>query len=123
MWIWTNVLKKLMSRALGDGAVNGYPQKLRTQRINKIRSRLDCKWCMRSMLCNERVRALRISQRGMADRSLFKRLTYSEGITLEQRIDYVLGEGFELAIVVEILLSVFCSKDWSVKRGGVSQTL
>lgn len=30
--------------------------------------------------------------------------------------------GFELAIVVEILLSALCSKDWNEKRGGDSQT-
>ena len=64
--------EKPTHRALGDGAVNGYPQKLQTQRANKVRSRHDmqydvCEVCYAvSSVC-----ALRISQRGMADRPLF----------------------------------------------------
>ena len=37
-------------------------------------------------------------------------------------IKLYIKSGFELAIVVKILLSGFYSKDWNVKRGGDSQT-
>ena len=64
--------QKLTHRALGDGAVNGYPQKLQTQRANKIRSRHDMKYdvCVVCYVVSS-VCALRISQRGMADRPMF----------------------------------------------------
>ena len=62
--------QKLTHRAVGDGAVNGYPQKLRTQRASKIRSRHDMKYDV-CVVCYavSSVRALRISQRGTTDRS------------------------------------------------------
>ena len=64
--------QKLTHRAVGDGAVNGYPQKLRTQRANKIRSRHDMKYDV-CVVCYavSSVCALRISQRGMDDRPIF----------------------------------------------------
>ena len=64
--------QKPTHRALGDGAVNGYPQKLQTQRANKIRSILDMKYDVCAVCyAVSSVCALRISQRGMADRSIF----------------------------------------------------
>ena len=36
--------QKLTHRALGDGAVNGYPQKLQTQASDNIRSRHDMQY-------------------------------------------------------------------------------
>ena len=61
-----------MHRALGDGAVNGYHQKLRTQRANKIRSIFDMQYDVCAVCyAVSSVSALRISQRGMADRSIF----------------------------------------------------
>ena len=36
--------QKLTHRALGDGAVNGYPQKLRTKASDNIRSRHDMQY-------------------------------------------------------------------------------
>ena len=62
--------QKLTHRALGDGAVNGYPQKLRTQASDNIRSRHDMKYDV-CVVCYavSSVRALRISQRGTTDRS------------------------------------------------------
>ena len=64
--------QKPTHRALGAGAVNGYPQKLQTQRANKIRSRHDMQYDV-CVVCYavSSVCALRISQRGMADRPLF----------------------------------------------------
>ena len=64
--------EKPTHRALGDGAVNGYPQKLQTQRANKIRSRHDMKYdvCVVCYVVSS-VCALRISQRGTTDRSIF----------------------------------------------------
>ena len=66
------IQQKLTHRALGDRAVNGYPQKLQTQRANKIRSRHDMQYDV-CVVCYavSSVCALRISQRGMADRSIF----------------------------------------------------
>lgn len=74
------------------------------------------------MLVANSVSAFEISQRGMADRPIFKWCTYKEAITFKFTSNFRLGDGFELAIVVDILLSVLCSKDRNVKRGGDSQT-
>ena len=68
---------------------------------------------------SECVSAFGISQRGTAEglnlytlhsifKSYFKLSSYN----------MLYKHGFELGIVVEILLSVFCSKDWNEKPGG-----
>ena len=64
--------QKLTHRAVGDGAVNGYPQKLRTQASDNIRSMHDMQYDV-CVVCYavSSVCALRISQRGMDDRPIF----------------------------------------------------